>query len=315
MRFVTYRHPETGNVPRAGVLQGDRVLDVARLTGGEHGPDMRAVLAAWDVAFAGLHLAASTFQADYEDRASIPVDIALPIWEATLLAPVPEPPAVRDFLAFEQHASALFAKQDRPLPPEWYQQPVFSFGNPGNMSGPDEDVKKPVSTHELDFEMQLALVIGTGGRDIPLETAMTHIAGFTLLNDWSARDLQRAEVLPGLGPAKAKDFATSTGPWLVTSDEVTDLLGDDRLQVDVVVRVNGEELGRDNGGEMHWSFAEMISHASRDAMLRPGDLIASGALGSGCLLELGTELQPWLEPGDVVEIEAEGLGRLRNRIV
>ena len=315
MRLVTYRHPETGNEARAGVLQGDRVLDVGRLTGGSLGPEMRDLLADWTAAHGDLRLASGAFQVEFENKAAVPVEIALPIWEVTLLPPVPDPPSVRDFLAFEAHAVNMFARQDRPVPPVWYQQPVFGFGNSGGITGPDADVEKPETTQELDFEMELAAVIGIGGRDIPVDNAMSHIAGFTLLNDWTARDLQRHENSVGLGAAKGKDFALSLGPWLVTRDELEDVLLDDRLQVDVVVRVNGEELGRDNAGEMHWSFAQMIAHASGSAELRPGDVIGSGCMGNGSLLDLGTERQPWLESGDVVEIEAEGFGRLRNRVI
>ena len=155
----------------------------------------------------------------------------------------------------------------------------------------------------LDFELEIAAVIGTDGE----------IAGFTLLNDWSARDVQRREMTVGLGPAKGKDFAVSLGPWLVTPDELP--YEDGRLHVEAAVTVNGDELGRTSASEQHWSWPELVAHAARDTRLRPGDVIGSGTLNGGCLLELGPlEGGRWLEPGDVVAISAEGLGTLEAEI-
>jgi fumarylacetoacetate (FAA) hydrolase len=314
VKLVTYSHPATGNSPRAGVLQGDRVLDVNGLTEGKVSDTMARILEHCETTFPVIDESAQVFARDYELMAELPMHIAVPIWEVTLHTPLPSPCSFRDFYAFEQHVAAGFARRDRPVPPAWYETPIFYFGNHGSFVGPDREVPKPVETRELDFEMEIAAIVGIAGRDIAPEHGLTHIAGFALLNDWSARDIQRQEMSVGLGPAKGKDFATSLGPWLVTTDELRDVLIGGRLAIEVVVRVNGEELGRSNGTRMHWTFGDLIATASRGVDLRPGDVIATGTLPNGCLLELGTDEQPWLEPGDEVEIESSRLGRLRNRI-
>ena len=315
MRLITYNHPATGNSSRAGVLQGDRILDVNGLTEGKVNSDMLRILDHWDESHPVVAAAAETFAREFEDVPQVPTNVAVPVWEATLGPPLPEPRSFRDFYAFEQHVAAGFAKRDRPVPDAWYETPVFYFGNHGSFVGPDQPVAKPESTRELDFEMEIAAVIGRGGRDIESSSAFNHIAGFCLLNDWSARDVQRRETSVGLGPAKGKDFATSLGPWMVTVDELADVLVDGRLNLDVAVRINGDQVGESNVRSMHWSFGDLIATASRDADLRPGDVLASGTMPSGCLLELGSEVHPWLDHDDEVEIESARLGRLRNRIV
>ena len=180
--------------------------------------------------------------------------------------------------------------------PEWYELPVFYFSNPAAIYGPDEEVPYPDGTEELDYELEVAAVIGADGA----------IGGFTVLNDWSARDLQRQEMRVGLGPAKGKDFATSLGPVIVTPDE----LGD--LKLGMVARVNGEERSRGNLGDIHWSWEAIVEQAARNTELRPGDVIGSGTVGTGCILEHGDGR--WLQPRDVVELEVEGIGTLRNRV-
>jgi fumarylacetoacetate (FAA) hydrolase len=314
VKLVTYSHPATGNTPRSGVLQGDRVLDINGLTDGRVSESMVRILEQSEISLPTIDLAASEFARDYELIAELPTNVAVPVWEVTLDAPLPLPKSFRCFYAFEQHVDASFAKRDRAIPAAWYESPTFYFGNHGSFVGPDRSVTKPEGTQELDFEMEIAAIIGVEGRDISSEDGLSHIAGFALLNDWSARDIQRREMSVGLGPAKAKDFATSLGPWLVTTDELGDVLIEGRLAIDVVARVNGEELGRSNASTMHWNFGDLIAAASRGADLRPGDVIATGTLPNGCLFELGTAIQPWLEVDDEVEIESARLGRLRNRI-
>jgi fumarylacetoacetate (FAA) hydrolase len=225
--------------------------------------------------------------------------------DVRLLAPVPEPPSVRDFFAFEEHVATGWRLRGGEIPQAWFEIPVFYFSNPASIHGPGEPVRKPASTQLLDFELEVAAVLGTDGE----------IAGFTLFNDWSARDVQRQEMTVGLGPAKGKDFAISLGPWLVTPDELE--LRDGRLAVEATVTVNGQELTRSNAVEMHWSWDQIVAHAGRDTRLRPGDVIGSGTLNRGCLLELGPlpGTERFLEPGDVVELQAEGLGILRTEIV
>ncbi len=224
--------------------------------------------------------------------------------EVTLIAPVPDPPSVRDFYSFEGHVATGWRRRGGEIPPAWYEAPAFYFSNPASIHGPDEPVTRPAGTQMLDFELELAAVIGAGGA----------IAGFTLLNDWSARDIQRGEMTIGLGPAKGKDFALSIGPWIATPDELT--YEDGRLNLEAVATVNGRELTRTSAAEMHWTWPELVAHAARDTRLRPGDLIGSGSLNRGCLLELGPlEGERYLEPGDVVTLSAPGLGTLKTEIL
>ena len=204
--------------------------------------------------------------------------------------------------------------------PEWYAQPVFYFSNTASITGPDAPIRKPPETSELDYELDIAVVIGRAGGDIPVEIADDHIAGFTILNDWSARDVQRQEMKVGLGPAKGKDFATSIGPFLVTPDELERYLLPDRSRgnrydLTMTASVNDREYSRGNADEMHWTFAELIAVASRNTTLVPGDLIGSGTVGTGCITEFAEGTYPWLQPGDVVRLEIEGLGSLENRII
>jgi fumarylacetoacetate (FAA) hydrolase len=216
--------------------------------------------------------------------------------EVRLLAPVPQPPSVRDFYAFEQHVKTARATRGLEVPPEWYGRPVFYFSNPAAMLGPEDTVRFPPESSAWDYELEVAAIVGAEGR----------IAGFTILNDWSARDLQRAEMTVGLGPAKGKDFATSLGPVLVTREE----LGD--LRLEMVARVNGEERSRGNLGDIHWPWDELAAHAAENTRLLPGDVLGSGTVGSGCILEHGDGR--WLRSGDQVELEVEGIGVLRNRV-
>ena len=224
--------------------------------------------------------------------------------DVALRAPVPEPPSVRDFFAYEGHVQTGFRLRGSDTIPEaWFKAPSFYFSNPASIHGPGAPVKRPDDCHMLDFELEIAAVIGNSG----------DIAGFTLMNDWSARDLQLDEMSVGLGPAKAKDFATSLGPWLVTPDELQ--YADGRLNVEARVHVNGEELSVCHAGEQHFTWDEIVAHAARDTRLRAGDVLGSGTVTGGCLLELGPlSGDRFLEPGDVVSIEAQGLGRLENRI-
>jgi fumarylacetoacetate (FAA) hydrolase len=228
--------------------------------------------------------------------------------ELTTLAPVPEPPSVRDFFAYERHVAAGWRLRGAEVPEYWYEAPVFYFSNPASIVGPGEPVARPAATQMLDFELEIAAVIGNGGE----------IAGFTLMNDFSARDVQAREMTVGLGPHKAKDFATALGPCLVTPDELP--YEDGRLRIEAWVTVNGKEVTRSDASEKHFGWPEIVAHAARDTRLRPGDVLGSGTLAGGCLLELGPQdfgdgRERWIEPGDVVAIQAEGLGTLETPIV
>jgi fumarylacetoacetate (FAA) hydrolase len=238
--------------------------------------------------------------------------------DVELLAPI-EPPSFRDFYAFEAHVRNARRRRGLEMVPEWYEIPVFYFSNTASIIGPDAPVRKPPETQELDYELEIAAVIGQGGSDIPVSEADAHIAGFTILNDWSARDIQRQEMKVGLGPAKGKDFATSLGPVLVTPDLLEQHVLPDRdhgkrYDLTMTATVNGREYSRGNARDMHWTFAELIAHASRNTLLRPGDLIGSGTVGTGCITEFPEGTFPWLQPGDVVELQIEGLGKLANTV-
>jgi fumarylacetoacetate (FAA) hydrolase len=230
---------------------------------------------------------------------------------------IPAPRTFRDFYAFEQHVATCRQHRGLSMDPAWYAQPVFYFSNPLGLIANDAPVYAPAGSEELDYELELGLMIGRGGRDIRREDAWRHVAGFTIINDFSARDLQRREMSVGLGPAKGKDFATAVGPVLVTLDEFQDRIDTDgRLHLEMAARVNGIELSRGNSGSMYFSWPQIIEHASRDAMLAPGDLLGSGTVGTGCILELGSDKTGgWLKPGDLVELEIERIGILRTPIV
>jgi fumarylacetoacetate (FAA) hydrolase len=244
-----------------------------------------------------IQLAAQTLQSFFTGGGQAREHDEFPLGEVRLLAPVRRPPSVRDFYAFEEHVRRAREVTGRgAVPAEWYEIPAFYFSNPAAIYGPGEEIPYPEGTEALDYELEVAAVIGAEGR----------IGGFTVLNDWSARDLQRRELAIGLGPAKGKDFATSLGPVVVTPDE----LGD--LRLEMVARVNGEERSRGNLGDMYHSWEAILAHAARNTELRAGDVLGSGTVGTGCILEHGDER--WLQPGDEVELEVEGIGALRNRI-
>jgi 2-keto-4-pentenoate hydratase/2-oxohepta-3-ene-1,7-dioic acid hydratase in catechol pathway len=273
MRYVTYAGPAG---PRVGVLDGEVVLDA-----GFDG-DMVAFIAA-----------------------GAPVGATAAVPAARLLAPL-RPRSLRDFLAFEGHLTNAYARLGRDIPPEWYDVPAYYKGMPDTVIGPGDEIPWPAWTDRLDHELELAAVIGAGGRDLSLEAAPGAIFGYTIWNDVSARDVQARELPVGMGPGKAKDWdgANVLGPCIATPDEV-DLAGA-RMQV----RVNGAVWGEDTPASMHHSFADMIAYVSRGQTLHPGEVLGSGTAAGGS----GLELDRWLQPGDVVELEIDGIGVLRNRI-
>jgi fumarylacetoacetate (FAA) hydrolase len=230
--------------------------------------------------------------------------------------PISVPPAFRDFYSFEQHVKTCRAKRGLTVAEGWYQAPVFYYSNPFSLVGPDAPVSAPEGCRELDYELELGAVIGTGGKNIRRENAWNHIAGFIIVNDFSARDIQRREMAVGLGPAKAKDFATAVGPRLVPLSELGAQIDGEKITLAMSARVNGKTLSQGNSRDLYFSFSQMIEFASQDCELRAGDLLGSGTIGTGCILELGPEnTGGWLKPGDVVELEIERLGVLRNPIV
>jgi fumarylacetoacetate (FAA) hydrolase len=238
------------------------------------------------------------------------------VQDRAMRLPLPPIASLRDFYAFEQHVQTCRQQRGLAMVPEWYLVPVFYFSNPACVVGSDAVVVAPVGSQALDYELELACVIGKAARDLPADDrALECVAGFTIMNDWSARDLGRIEMAVGLGPSKAKDFATSLGPWLTTFDDLRDRYQDGRLHLEMAARVNGRELSRGNSGSMHWTWPQLLAHASRDTCLQPGDVLGSGTVGTGCILELTPQVTGgWLQPGDVVELTIERLGTLRNTI-
>jgi len=302
MKLVTFRTSD--RVTHTGVIHNERVIAL----------DYPTLLALLNDP-GGLASARSSLEHKHTGR----VISEYPLSEVVLLAPVPQPPTLRDFYAFEQHVKTARAKRGLGMIPEWYEIPTFYFSNISEIYGPDVPIPYPVGSQELDFELEIACVIGREGRDIPLERAQDYIAGYTIMNDWSARDFQRKDMKLNLGPGKGKDFATSLGPWLVTPDElVARRQGtgpNARYDMTMLARINGREVSRGNFKDIYHSFPQMVAWASRNARLLPGDVLGSGTVGTGCLLELGTEIHPWLQRGDIVEMEIEGIGVLRNTIM
>jgi 2-keto-4-pentenoate hydratase/2-oxohepta-3-ene-1,7-dioic acid hydratase in catechol pathway len=226
--------------------------------------------------------------------------------EVKLKTPLPEPNLLRDFLAFEVHTKSGFDRRGQPMPEAWYKLPVYYKGNPRTLIGHDEQVVWPQYTQKLDYELELACIIGKQGRDIPAEDASAYIFGYAVMNDFSARDIQMEEMTCRLGPAKGKDFATAVGPWIVTADEV----GNAR-DLRMIARINDEVWSDGNSGTSHWTFEQMIAHVSMDETIYPGDILGSGTVGRGC----GLELDRWLKPGDTVELEIDRIGVLRNHVI
>ena len=250
--------------------------------------------------------------------------------DCALLAPMPRPPQVRDFMCFEKHVIQAFgaafrmratraasaeekaallaqAASYRP-PPVWYERPLYYKANRFSVSGPGDVIRWPAYSRLMDYECELACIIGVGGVDIPRERAMQHVFGYTIFNDFSARDAQGAEMAGGLGPAKGKDFdgANAFGPCIVTADEIPD-----PYTLPMIVRVNGEERSRGSSAEMRWKFEDLIAYVSQGETLHPGEILGSGTVGDGC----GLEHLRFLEDGDVVEIEIPPIGVLANRVV
>jgi len=241
---------------------------------------------------------------------STPVEFS----EANLLLPY-KPPSVRDFVTFESHVEGVRRSIDdaNGVPEAWYDAPHFYFTNPHALYGPGEAIPRPVTSRALDFEMEVGVVVGRTLHSATEAECQQAIFGYTIVNDWSARDIQSREMQIGLGPAKGKDFATSIGPWIVTADELPS------LDLECKAYVNGELMGHDRLSSMNWTFAQMIQHAARDSVVLAGDLLASGTTGGGgCLAELwgrnGSQTPPPLEPGDQVELRVDGLGALTGSV-
>lgn len=304
MKLLCY---DIGSGPRAGVLRPgreDEILDASALLGGRHTlTDVRALLELPDDPIEELR----------EKLAAGAPAPGLPLSKARLLAPVLHPPTVRDFFAYEGHASGGGTRQ---LPDAWYRMPIFYFSNPLRIFGPDAEVPYPSASALLDYELELGCVIGKGGENIREADGLSHIAGFMIFNDWSARDLQFDEMASFLGPAKGKDAATSIGPWVVTTDEFSDYIKDGCLRVQCQLKVNGELWMDASAAGMYHSWGSFVERASKDSRIATGDVFGSGTVSGGTIseaLQNGINAR-YLQPGDLVEMTVEGIGSLQNRV-
>ena len=325
MRLVTFQHQGRQGV--GAWIDGDRrIVDISRQGAQAHPEasaafaDMVALIAAgergWDQVRA---LAADPLD-----------DLVLETAQARIMAPLPVPPQIRDFLCFEEHlirssaaaVTFLSGQSDDPeakrreleasgqwkMPEVWYKKPIYYTASRFAVSGPGDDIEWPAFSSLMDYELEFAAVIGRGGRDIPRERAREHVFGYTIFNDWSARDEQAVFMSGRLGPGKGKDFdgANTFGPCLVTADEIAD-----PYALNMVVRVDGEERGRGSSSAMHHRFEDCIAEASRSQTIHPGEVFCSGTVGTGS----GFEVFRFLKGGETVELEVEGVGVLRNRLV
>lgn len=230
--------------------------------------------------------------------------------------PILQPPSFRDFYAFERHVGTMWKRRDMEIPEAWFRLAIFYFSNVSEIRGPGDAVWAPRGSSELDYELEVGALIDTPARDIDASRGAEAIGGYFVINDWSARDLQREETTVRLGPAKGKDFATSIGPWLVTPDELEDRRTTTGYDLAMTASVNGTELSRGTWSSAHYGFGQMVERASADVRLRPGDILGSGTVGTGCLLEIRDEqFKRYLQPGDVVTLAIERLGELTTAIV
>lgn len=313
MKLATVLWPD-GDARPAAILSSGRLIDLARLPLDARRGDrpsiatMLTLIEHWPIIREELVSKVYAFKPDE----TIPVD------DVTLLAPIPLPPQIRDFSCFEQHvigARAGFRRLAGAAPQSgpdevlalWRSQPLYYKCNRFAVTGPDTTVQWPAASSVMDYELELAMIISKPGKNITAADAGGHVFGYTIFNDFTARDLQLHEMAGTLGPTKSKDFdrANAIGPWIVTSDELTDPGG-----LAMVARVNGEERSRGCSKDMHWTFEQLIEHASRDETLHVGEILGSGTVSGGC----GLETSQFLEDGDIVELEIEGIGVLRNRV-
>ncbi len=259
-------------------------------------------------------------------ESTLPADFTQKETDAILLSPVPYPVSMRDGYAFRQHVEAARRNRGVPMIPEFEHFPIYYYTNHLAVTGPGDVSVQKQAQDKLDFELEVAIVIGKEGRNIPASKADDYIFGFMIMNDWSARTLQMEEMKLNLGPAKGKDFATSLGPWLVTRDELAPKaipsLQGERHDLKMRAIVNGKQFSEGNLKDMTWTFAQIIERISYGVTLYPGEVIGSGTVGTGCLLELNGSPEgqkitgnTWLKPGDHTIMVVEGLGRLENSIL
>ncbi|WP_248761405.1 fumarylacetoacetate hydrolase family protein [Pseudarthrobacter sp. SSS035] len=259
-------------------------------------------------------LTSGTLAQAAEEAIADPFEV-VPSGQASLRAPISRPPSIRDFMSFESHVVTSMRALGGDIHPGWYEAPVFYFTNPAATRGPHEEVPLAPGTSAFDYELEVAAVIGKRGSDLHPDQADDHIAGYTVLCDWSARDLQEREMTQSLGPAKGKDTATSLSGFLVTPDELEPFRRNKGFNLRMSAAVNGVAYSEGNLADIHWSFGEMLAYASRGTTLLPGDVIGSGTVGTGCILELarvhGSDRYPYLQAGDRVQLDIEKIGSIQ----
>lgn len=328
MKFVTY-FEESNDSQRFGFVVDEMVVDVLRaaifMNENHHESEYLEIptslhdcLTDWEPNLVKLQKLQDSLENEtIEDLTANGQLVAQQESDLQFLPPVTNPSTFRDFYAFEQHVRAARKLRGLDMHPDWFRLPIFYFSNPNALYGHGADIPYPANTKELDFELEFAVIIANGGRDIKADDADRLIAGYTICNDWSARDLQREEMPLSLGPAKGKDFATSFGPYLVTPDELADAWDDDgKLQLRMTCHVNEKLISDGNTNDLYHSFPTMIERASMNTNLVAGDYLGSGTVGTGCILELRPEnTDGWIKRGDIVRLEVERMGILENKII
>ena len=323
MKLVTFAVPTPlGEIRRVGVLSGRSVLDLAAIYAWqlrEDGvyeaaaladatipSDMTQFLSRWPVARAAAEGAIAFAHGREGAMSPQGSRVCYQPGEYRLCTPL-RPRRIKDYLVYEAHKKKAMARRGHPMPQLWYEMPTYSNRNVVGLADPGSDIVWPSYSKKLDFEFELAAVIGKSGRDITADAAGEYIAGFTIYNDFSARDVQADEGKIGAGAGKSKDFDQGNvlGPCIVTPDEI------DAANIEMILRVDGEEWSRGSTRGMKFSWGEIIENASRGETIFPGDVFASGTMDGGCC----AELERWISPGANIEMEAIGIGVLQNRVV
>ncbi len=319
MKLVTFRNPK--GQTRIGWLKGDGVVDM-KATDKRLPNDMLSFIDKNEQYFKiikenNLENAPPQYKLD----------------EVTLLAPLPNPRSFRDYIGFEQHMLNASKSFGHKVGEAWYEMPIFYFTNHQAIYGPNDDIKRPEKEIKMDLELEIAVIVGKKGKDIKAENANDYIFGYTVFNDWTARFIQKREMEVPLGPHKGKDFANAIGPCIVTKDEFEQyrcsisreihpehlalpLTTGDRFDVKMTAKINDTVICEGNYKTVYWTFPQMIERASENNVtLMPGDILGSGTVGWGSLIENNFSVHRPIEPGDVVELEIEGIGVLRNKVI
>lgn len=301
MKLVTFLNPQGQS--RTGWVIGDQVVDM-------------------QLAHSDLPTDMLTFIDNHEEYFSIirglgEVKPHYALSAVKLLAPLPNPRSFRDYIGFEMHMLNASKSFGHTIGQAWYEMPIFYFTNHQAIYGPDDEILRPKKETKLDLELEMACIIGKKGKDILASEAKNHIFGYTIYNDWTSRAIQKREMELPLGPHKGKDFANAIGPWIVTADEMEQYMGENgRFNLRMTSRINGVTVCDGNYNTVHYTFSQMIERASENNVnLMPGDVLGSGTLGWGSLIENNFTVHRPLEPGDEVELEIEGIGILRNKVI